>query len=763
MDVKTKRWKQQSFSQRAGQDSSSDIAWKRSGDEGAWNRPPHAARPQSCLEGKLKDEWLQQFSNLQTNELPHYLQKNLSLSESRSSVTSSQSSLESLYSGLESKERVQIKTGPKTERASVCCFAPVRIGWLPLQRQMVMPERVNNNFQQDETTCKVKLKPPITPVLSCSFVKAKGSEIGEGTSGREVVRGISGAIALQADSKRKTTHAERDQDTALERATSVWNTSRDRLLWQTPVHRRRSIPQVAPHIPPTTGGRTSPKHSGSISSITITSKKVMRSSSLPDTSLFGHYRGKESSSMESNNHIVKPDYMNTLSPTKVVPQRKALVIKITEQKVNTSRFLQPGATIGPVYGLTSSRTSEEHYFSPFSTQESSDPTATNLSRVKYRPFPSSLNVTGRDNDIPQSDSQVLSCPATQEPRIQVVLQGEATINKVQKKGNTFSRDDMNHRRKVAHRHSFSGLELPDTKPQLDNEHMLSKCEMQVSGSKTKLFKSAISLQLTSANGAHVSYPHTSRGFKPQRPSSCYASLFSPVESKANGSQDALVHSTVLPHETNIDPACSAARSVSRCCSSEEEAGSHDKIYPRTESSVSDKGQNKRESAQRRNQPLTLIKVPDWSTHEVHDAIVAKNAAAIIANIKLQSEQKKKTQSSGNANGEKLSASSGLALVNPPRSGSDQRLTGSMASGDQLVLSALLLALVLAVCSSDSLHEEANTVNQLGPSGKVDRYGSTEPWLLIGGKKRPISLLQTMDFAPGPAGFIRHRYTVVGLA
>ncbi|MCI4384518.1 hypothetical protein PGIGA_G00039590 [Pangasianodon gigas] len=67
----------------------------------------------------------------------------------------------------------------------------------------------------------------------------------------------------------------------------------------------------------------------------------------------------------------------------------------------------------------------------------------------------------------------------------------------------------------------------------------------------------------------------------------------------------------------------------------------------------------------------------------------------------------------------------------------------MASGDELALSALRVVLMLAVCSGDSLSNEANPTNQLGPFGKVEHYGTTEPWLLVGGQKRPISLLQSM--------------------
>lgn len=136
---------------------------RRSGNESSWIRPPRAARPHSCVEGRLKEEWLLTFNNLQTcpiqQQLPPYLQKNdTPRSVSPSLVASSQSSLESLYSGLESKERVRIKTGPSTQRAKVCCLAPVRIGWLPLQRFMLREERPNNADQKDGTSCKVRAK-----------------------------------------------------------------------------------------------------------------------------------------------------------------------------------------------------------------------------------------------------------------------------------------------------------------------------------------------------------------------------------------------------------------------------------------------------------------------------------------------------------------------------------------------------------------------------------------------------------------------------
>lgn len=155
MDVKPESWGQHPMPQSgAGQDGTSHTARRRSGDEHSLDKPPRAARPHSWVEGKLKDEWFQTFNSLQQLHPDH--QKNCTpRSVSPSLVASSQSSLESLYA-LESKEKVQIKTGPSTQRAKVSCIAPVRIGWLPLQRHVVRKERPNIADQQDESTCKVR-------------------------------------------------------------------------------------------------------------------------------------------------------------------------------------------------------------------------------------------------------------------------------------------------------------------------------------------------------------------------------------------------------------------------------------------------------------------------------------------------------------------------------------------------------------------------------------------------------------------------------
>lgn len=386
------------------------------------------------------------------------------------------------------------------------------------------------------------------------------------------------------------------------------------------MHRRGSIPQVSRLTAPPVGGRTSPKHSSSISSITITSRKVTRSSSLPDTSISSQERDMEPRPMAINNHIIDPDYTNTLCSTKIIPRRKALVVKITEQRVETSRFLQPGAKNSQLYSLPSS--TGENYFLRFSTRRSSDLAASNLSSMKNHPLVASLSVTGKDSHIPEmskmthteSHSQVPSCLATQDTQMPVVLRRKATSIKVQEQRDPFSREDEDHRRKVAYRHSFSGLTVTDMKPPLDNEHMLSESEMKAVSSKTKLYKATMSLQLKSSNGPCLDDAHTSKGSQPRRPASCYASLFSPVEPSADGSQEAAIHSTtsVLPHKTNIDPASSS----NRCWSTEGGAGNHDKIYPKMEISASDKRQSKREPALLRNQPLTLIKVPGRKPHSV---------------------------------------------------------------------------------------------------------------------------------------------------
>ncbi|KAK1794232.1 hypothetical protein P4O66_011123 [Electrophorus voltai] len=61
-----------------------------------------------------------------------------------------------------------------------------------------------------------------------------------------------------------------------------------------------------------------------------------------------------------------------------------------------------------------------------------------------------------------------------------------------------------------------------------------------------------------------------------------------------------------------------------------------------------------------------------------------------------------------------------------------------------VRTCFLILAMLAVCFGHNPSNEANLPSELGLSRK---YESTEPWLLIGGQKAPISILQTMAGSP----------------
>lgn len=331
----------------------------------------------------------------------------------------------------------------------------------------------------------------------------------------------------------------------------------------------------------------SPKPSSSISSITITSRKTSCSSTMPDINILQD-GDRKPSPMALNNHNTDPDYTNSACLAEVIPRRKALVVKITQQRVETNRFLQPGVKNGPVHCFPSSRTTEENQ------RRSSDLVEFNPSSVTNRSSLASLSTTP------------------------VVLQRKATIVKVQEQRETLYRKDMDQRRTVAHRHSFNGLKVTGVKPQLHNECTLSGAVTQVLSSKTKLYRSTMSLQVASSSGSRLDDSHSSRGPRTRRPASCYASLFSPNGPSAEGSQDAAVHDiiSVLPHKTNIDPACFAASSLNRCWSTKGGAESHDKIDPKTDSSALDEEQSKRESALSGNQPVSLIKVPGRKPYSV---------------------------------------------------------------------------------------------------------------------------------------------------
>ncbi|KAL7869566.1 hypothetical protein AOLI_G00135540 [Acnodon oligacanthus] len=725
MDVNSESWRR---TPKPRQDGTSHLRWtpewRRSGDESYWegqvaqaDRPPHAARPQSCIEGRLMDDWLHTLEMLQAHPVqqqvpvfvdrtasmpvlpnkmvtgslnypscPYFQKREWTPSISRSPGDSSLDSLDSLDSGLDTHHKAQIKVAPSAQKPKLCRLAPVRIGWLPLQRHVVMTSSPNTAHHHGNTS-QVKLKPPITPVLSSTSVKAAGSESGDkpaelsgvgGSSGVQRPWRIPGHNSAQATGSGNHAPAGRDHDTAHD-LTSRGQMPRSQnselppnsLMWTTPVQRRGSVPQSSSF----NDGSPPPKHSSSISSITITSRKVVRSSSLPDTSLPPQAGGRAPSPMAANSHQTDlAKYPHSQYSRQVTPLRKAVVVKVIEQRAETSKVLQACDKDNPVDTFPCHQPPGEGSSSsnlPF--RRSPAPAIFNLTSTENHTTPASVSVPARDNfpptisSVASRDSPVLTNLAIPETYQPVVLRRKATIVKVE------HRESYRHEAKgrLEQRHSYTegfratrsvtftrNPSYANTEPLLTNEPSLAESvQARKSNERVKeLHRSTLSFQLSSPSpkGPPLDNSHSPVGRRPRRPASCYASMFIPPEPSGNDSKDPGFQSTssALPQKTNIDPGCSTGSSSNRRWSTGGGAWSRDEIYPGRDSSAGDVGQRQRESALLGNQqPLTLIKVPESSAEATRNAVVALNAAAVIANIKWQSQQRKSAQSQSSTKGD----------------------------------------------------------------------------------------------------------------
>lgn len=181
-------------------------AWRRSGDESYWesliaegevlphvSRPQRAPRPQSAIEGGQLDGWLEHLQRMQSDFLrapahdaalsdrttstpalhkePHARRQPGIPSFSRGSSScgspslceSSLGSQESLQTGFFSPperrgswERAHITQAPSKEEAQLSYLAPVKIGWLPIQRRVMVADACNQSQFLDHTGGQVK-------------------------------------------------------------------------------------------------------------------------------------------------------------------------------------------------------------------------------------------------------------------------------------------------------------------------------------------------------------------------------------------------------------------------------------------------------------------------------------------------------------------------------------------------------------------------------------------------------------------------------
>lgn len=151
-------------------------AWRRSGYESTWeslmeeegrkevssvNCPPRTLRPQSAIEGGQLDSWLEHLQRMQKEllrvqdqvpalkEQTEYAWKQTCSGGSSScgsprlqSSYGSQDSLQTTWvSPPECKgswEKAHITQAASKEQAVLSCIAPVKVGWLPVQRRVTV-------------------------------------------------------------------------------------------------------------------------------------------------------------------------------------------------------------------------------------------------------------------------------------------------------------------------------------------------------------------------------------------------------------------------------------------------------------------------------------------------------------------------------------------------------------------------------------------------------------------------------------------------
>lgn len=343
-------------------------------------------------------------------------------------------------------------------------------------------------------------------------------------------------------------NVQQDNHDSLHRRT-FHNQSKDTVTYTAPLHRTSSVqPLKASHIETTSATKTLiPESKAGFSSITISSRKVCRSASLPLSPPPAH------------------ESMNT-NPREVMVQRKATIVKVTQQTTTTTSPIQNGGQNAVQNKLMNH----------------------NLDTVVHRRKATIIKVTEHRESFTT--------------------------------GNTSSQQKKNE-----YRHSYSEGLYKGNDIWSQRNHAMQN--MSPINSKP-LHRSTLNLMVTTtpAIEAPPSGPeHFRTSNRPQRPSSCYENVFGNSE---------VVARTKSP---------SVARKYSLGSTESTSAMNPNSSFNKTkENGVKSSGQT--DNNEDMAPALTLIKSPD--PHQTPEEVLALNAAAIIANIKLQRQLSKKKTPDG---------------------------------------------------------------------------------------------------------------------
>ncbi|KAM4715016.1 (E2-independent) E3 ubiquitin-conjugating enzyme FATS isoform 2-T2 [Anableps anableps] len=709
--------------------------WRRSGDESYWEsfiseeeplprRFSRTPRPQSAIEGGQLDVWLEHLRTMQSNvrspnhntsfddqttsmpvleEQPPgrpWRQTGFpSFSAASSSCGSSPSSQESLqtvwFPSPEHRrgwEKAHILQSPSKEQAQLSYLAPVKIGWLPIQRRVMMVGNTcSQNQHLDASSGQVKLKQPITP----AFHKNEDTHCS-----KEVERSHTSPSAPGVKTWRTTDRGSSFNNKEPEKLNSAAKEGNRLIGWHT--LRTGWKPNRASGSP---GGNNSNELArGDLEPakksylMTKTSTEPIKHSPLLQTASAdptGHHsllQGanttntqkphtplQRSSSVQplkatvfygTNNSFQSSHIQTSSAATTLTPQNKAGIssITISSRKVSRSASL-PGSQSRK---SPSPPLPDHQPMDPNSRQVSVQRKATILKVTEQRVISSSAPDTSRPGTLPSGNALDT-----------VVRRRKATIIKVTEHKESYSPGKITPRN-PEYRHSYTeGLYKNNTtlsqKNNLENSKVPAYHQNSSPSAATALslnarknetlHRSTLKLFLGNppANPSPPLEPPPravgQRSERPQRPLSCYGSLTEHSDQNKDGvaQSSGWKRSPELPQETSINHVefnrlfISSGKAV-------KEAGrpmATDTLTPNR----NEKERPSVDGTRRASPSLTLIKAPDPDSHQSQEEVLALNAAAIIANIKLQRQlSKKKKTPSGNSERDSMASPQGNAVM-----------------------------------------------------------------------------------------------------
>ncbi|XP_051795537.1 (E2-independent) E3 ubiquitin-conjugating enzyme FATS [Acanthochromis polyacanthus] len=705
--------------------------WRRSGDESYWEslvsegellpsapRPQRPTRPQSAIEGGQLDSWLEHLQTMQSklrtptyNQAPAFSDRTASMpvldrepsrlswrqkgfpSFSRGSSScgssslcgSSQGSQESLQTGFfppperrGSRERAHISQAPQKEQAELSYLAPVKIGWLPVQRRVMVADACNQNQFLDHTAGHVKLKQPITPTFQKNKTtpKTQDGEVERSHTGPGVL-GVKtwqapdqgSRIIKQVPEKPSFPSNEGDRPVGWQALRRGWNINRVSTFpggskskelptgtnsdpnGKSPLMKTTSI-EPPKHSPPHHTTSADPYRPHTPLQGTNTNETYKSHTPLQRTS--GVQPIKATTPLCGTNRSTQPSHIQTSSAvTTLIPQNKAgfSSITISSRKVSRSTSL-PGSNN---CSLPSSN------MDPNSRQVTVQRKATIVKVTEKRVMSS-----------PVPSTEMTGTPPTSHGLDTVVHRRKATIIKVTEHRESYG-PTKGGSRHPEYRHSYTEGLYKDNSTWNQGNHEQNNTAASYSHPNSKANSAAApntftsdpgkngalhrsTLSLFVSNPPAIAAPVSSeaspkavgrRSDRPSRPLSCYGSVIGHTEpSKENVTQPAARKwSFGLPQETTINPVNSDSSFISPG-KAVKEAG-----QPVADTLKSNGGEKEGlpppENAMRRASPsLTLIKAPD--PHQSPEEVLALNAAAIIANIKLQRQLSKKKTPNGDS-------------------------------------------------------------------------------------------------------------------